>query len=50
MQEAWTIKEDFMDAMDNLDLKEIDRIMDDCKVSEHYRIKKFYRTLNRWYD
>jgi hypothetical protein len=41
MQEAWTIKEDFMDAIDNLDLKEVNRIRDDCLTSEHYRIKQF---------
>ena len=48
--EAWTIKEDFNDAMDNLDLKEIDRIKKECLKSEHYRIKQFWRTINRWYD
>jgi hypothetical protein len=41
MQKAWTLKEDFFDAMDSLDLKEIDRIMNECLESEHYRIKKF---------
>jgi len=35
------MKEDFMDAMDNLDMNEIDRIKDDCLNSEHYRIKQF---------
>jgi hypothetical protein len=30
-----------MDAMDNLDMIEIDRIRDDCLSSEHYRIKQF---------
>ncbi len=38
-----------MDAMDNLDMIEIDRIRDDCLASEHYRIKQFWRTINRWY-
>jgi len=41
MQKAWTFKEDFFDAMDNLDIKEIDRIMNECLDSDHYRIKKF---------
>ena len=41
MAEAWTLKEDFMDAMDDLDLKKIDRIMEECLASEHYRIKQF---------
>lgn len=49
IQQAWTLKEDFMDAMDNLDLQEIDRIMKECLDSEHYRIKQFGRTLKRWY-
>ena len=39
-----------MDAMDNLDLVEIDRIIVHCRASEHYRIKKFAKTLTRWYD
>tara|TARA_B110000977_G_scaffold200129_1_gene289580 strand:- start:661 stop:813 length:153 start_codon:yes stop_codon:yes gene_type:complete len=41
IQESWTIKEDFMDAMDELNLEEIDRIIVECLQSEHYRIKKF---------
>jgi hypothetical protein len=36
--------------MDSLDLKEIDRIMNECLESEHYRIKKFWWTLKRWYS
>ena len=36
--------------MDNLDLKEIDRIMSECLESEHYRIKQFGNTLKRWYN
>lgn len=50
LQESWTIKEDFMDAMDNLDMNEIDRIRDDCLNSEHFRIKQFWRTIKRWYN
>ncbi len=49
MQEARTMKEDFMDAIDNLDLVEVDRIRDECLSSEHYRIKQFGRTIKRWY-
>lgn len=49
MAEAWTLKEDFMDAMDNLDLWEIDRIAKECLASEHYRINQFWRTLMKWY-
>jgi hypothetical protein len=36
--------------MDILDLKEIDRIMNECLESEHYRIKKFWWTLKRWHS
>lgn len=49
MAEAWILKEDFMEAMDDLNITEIDRIMADCLTSEHYRIKQFWRTLKRWY-
>jgi hypothetical protein len=41
LKESRTIKEDFMDAIDNLDLKEIDRIILECRGSEHHRIKQF---------
>ena len=47
--ETWTIKEDFMDAIDNLNLKEVDRIIRECEESEHMRIKQFWRTLKNWY-
>lgn len=50
MQKSWTLKEDFFDAMDNLDMNEIDRIMNECLESDHYRIKKFWWTLKRWYN
>ena len=50
MQKAWTLKEDFFDAMDELNLQEIDRIMDECLESDHYRIKQFWRTIKRWYN
>jgi len=45
LQEAWTLKEDFMDAMDDLDMDEIDRIMEDCFKSQYYRIKQFWKTI-----
>jgi hypothetical protein len=35
------LKEDFYDALDNLDLDEIDRIRDDALKSEHRRLKQF---------
>jgi hypothetical protein len=41
LQEARTLKEDFMDAIDELNLSEIDRIMKDSFNSEHRRIKQF---------
>ena len=50
LQEAWTIKEDFMDAMDELDIDKIDEIIEDCWKSEHSRINKFGKTLKRWYE
>jgi len=50
LAESRDIKEDFMNAIDELDLKEVDRIMADCRESEHHRLKQFARTLNNWYD
>ena len=50
LTEAWSIKEDFMEAIDNLDLEEFNRIIKECKESEHIRIKQFWRTLTNWYD
>lgn len=47
--EARVIKEDFMDAIDSLDLWEINRIIWECKISENYRIQQFWRTLTNWY-
>jgi transposase len=35
--------------MDDKNLDEINRIMGDCLVSEHYRMKQFWKTLKRWY-
>jgi len=49
LQEAWTLKKDFMDSMDDLDIDEIDRIMEDCLKKQHYRIKQFWKTIKRWY-
>ena len=50
MSEAWNVKEDFMNALDELNLEEVDRIRDDCLGSEHYRMKQFGRTIKRWYE
>ena len=50
IREAWVMKEDFMDAIDNLNLKEIDRIKQECLNSNHYRIRQFWKTLKRWYE
>lgn len=50
LQEAWTLKEDFYDALDNLNMDEIDRIRDEALNSEHRRIKQFWRTIKRWYE
>lgn len=50
LQEAWTLKEDFYDALDNLNMDEIDRIRDEELNSEHRRIKQFWRTIKRWYE
>lgn len=50
LAETWTIKEDFMEAIDELNMKEVDRIIEECKLSEHHRIKQFGRTLTNWYD
>ena len=46
LKEAWTMKEDFFDAMDTLDIKRIKEIMKDCLDGEHFRIKKFARTFD----
>jgi transposase len=48
--ESRTLKEDLMDAIDNLDLGELNRVIWECKISEHYRIQQFWRTLSNWYD
>jgi hypothetical protein len=39
-----------MNAIDELNLKEVDAIILDCKESEHHRLKQFGRTLTNWYD
>jgi len=49
LQETRTLKEDFYDALDNLNLSEIDRIRDDALNSEHRRLNQFWRTIKRWY-
>jgi len=49
LQESWTLKEDFYDALDDLNMNEIDRIRDDALNSEHRRIQQFWKTIKRWY-
>jgi len=43
--DARMYKEWFCDAMDDLNIKEIRRIRDECFKSDHYRIKGFWKTL-----
>ncbi len=50
LAESWNIKEDFMNAIDDKDIKEIDKIIINCKNSEHHRLKQFWRTLTNWYE
>ena len=38
-----------MDAIDARNLGEVDRIVRDCRASEHHRILQFGRTLTNWY-
>jgi len=39
-----------MEALDECDMVSVDRIIADCKASEHHRIKQFGRTLVNWYS
>lgn len=50
LKEAWVIKENFVDALDEKDINWIDRIMSEALSSEHYRIQEFWRTLRNWHD
>ena len=50
LKEVWTIKEDFMDAIDALDYVEVERIKSEASKSEHHRIRQFARTLENWKD
>ena len=50
LAETWTLKEDFMDAINARDVQEVNRIIQDCKESEHHRIQQFGRTLTNWYS
>ncbi len=44
------MKENFIDALDEKNIEDIDRIMKETLNSEHYRIQQFGRTLRNWYD
>jgi hypothetical protein len=48
MQEAWTLKERFAQALEDKEYSEIEEIRRQALASKHYRIKKFGRTLKRW--
>lgn len=41
LKEAWLMKETFFEALDERDITSIDRIIEDCGKSEHYRIQQF---------
>ncbi len=47
LTEAWVLKERFIDALNEKDWEEIKNMTQDALSSEHYRIKAFWRTLNR---
>ena len=48
LAEAWNIKEDFMNAVDERDYKKVQEIQTECRESEHHRLQQFARTLNNW--
>lgn len=50
LKEAWVMKENFIDALDEKNIEDINKIMNEALNSEHYRIKQFGRTLKNWYD
>jgi transposase len=50
LKEVWTLKEDFMDAIDALDYVEVERIKMEASNSEHHWIRQFARTLENWKD
>jgi len=50
LAETRNIKEDFMNAIDEKDIKKVDEIILECKESEHHRLQQFARTLNNWYE
>ena len=45
LRDAWMYKEWFYEAMDELNIKEIRRVRDECLQSDHYRINWFGKTL-----
>lgn len=50
LAQAWTLKEELMEALDERNMHEVDRIMQECQESEHHRLKQFGRTLKNWYS
>ena len=49
LKEARVLKENFIDALDEKNIEDIDRIIKEALDSEHYRIQQFGRTLTNWY-
>lgn len=45
---AWISKESFLEWLEAQDISQIREVRDDCLESDHYMIKKFWRTLQRW--
>ena len=48
LTDAWVSKESFLEWLESLDIEQIREVRDDCLSSDHYMIKKFGRTLERW--
>lgn len=41
-------KESFIEWLENLDIEQIREVRDDCLSTDHYMIKSFWKTLERW--
>lgn len=50
IKEARVLKENFIDALDEKNIEDITKIMNEALESEHYRLNEFGRTLRNWYD
>lgn len=50
LKEAWVLKENFIEALDDKNIDYINRLMNEALWSEHYRIQEFGRTLKNWYE